>query len=133
MPPVLAQYLDEEITGRVGDPRLLAEPRRTGHEDQHLHDPDPVQISHGLNSDGERVVMPMEPNIIASSCSSAWEFSWISAASFAHSRLTCSFWVRTEVYSPIAMQKAPAISPARPVRTMKCGAAPAAPDCILSV
>jgi hypothetical protein len=31
------------------------------------------------------------------------------------------------VYSPMAMEKAPATSPARPVTTMKCGAAPAAP------
>jgi hypothetical protein len=55
MPSVLAQHLDEEITGRIGDPRLLTELGRTGHEDQHLHDPDPVQISHRLRSDGERV------------------------------------------------------------------------------
>jgi hypothetical protein len=55
MPPVLAQHLDEQVTGRVGDVRLLTEVRRTGHEDQHLHDPDPVQIAHRLHSGGESV------------------------------------------------------------------------------
>ena len=55
VPPVLAEHVDEQITGRVGDARLLTELRRTGHEDQHLHDPDPVQIANRLRSDSERV------------------------------------------------------------------------------
>ena len=42
-------------TGRVGDPRLQPEVRRAGHEDQHLHDPDPVQVSHRLHGGGEAV------------------------------------------------------------------------------
>jgi hypothetical protein len=53
--PVLAQHLDEKLTGRVGDPRLLTELRRTGHENEHLHDPDPVQSPDRLRSDGQRV------------------------------------------------------------------------------
>ncbi|GAB2767218.1 hypothetical protein [Streptomyces bullii] len=33
VPSVLAQHLDEQFTGRVGDPQLKTEVRRTGHED----------------------------------------------------------------------------------------------------
>ncbi len=55
VPTVLAEHLDEELAGRVGDPRLLAELRRAGHEHQHLHDPHPIQVSHRVRSDGERV------------------------------------------------------------------------------
>ena len=55
VPPVLTQHLDEQLTRRVGDPRLLTELRRAGHEHQHLHDPHPVQVSHRVRSDGERV------------------------------------------------------------------------------
>ena len=55
--------------------------------------------------------MPMDPEPHRELILLGWEFSRISAASLAHSRSTCSFWVRTEVYSPIPMEKAPAISP----------------------
>ena len=38
-----------------------------------------------------------------------------------------SFWEETETYSPVAIENAPAASPARPVSTMKCGDPPEAP------
>src|SRR5688500_4651679 len=64
VPSVLAQHLDEEVTGRIGDPRLQTELRGAGHEDQHLHDPDPVQVTHRLHGGGERVErgMAREPS-----------------------------------------------------------------------
>ena len=55
VPPVLAEHVDEQLTGRVGDLRLLTELGRTGHEDQHLHDPDPVQAAHRIRGNSERV------------------------------------------------------------------------------
>ena len=42
VPSVLSQHLEEEITGRIGDP-TAHRARAYGHEDQHLHDPDPVR------------------------------------------------------------------------------------------
>jgi hypothetical protein len=53
VPSVLTQYLDERLTGRVGDLRPRTEARRAGHEDQHLRDTDPVQVAHSLHSGGE--------------------------------------------------------------------------------
>ena len=38
-----------------------------------------------------------------------------------------SFWEETETYSPVAIENAPAASPASPVSTMKCGDPPEAP------
>ena len=55
MPPVLAEHVDEQLTGRVGDIRLQTELRRTGHEDQHLHHPDLVQAANRVRGDSERV------------------------------------------------------------------------------
>ena len=45
----------EQLTGRVGDTRLLTELGRAGHEDQHLHDPHPVQTANRIRGDSERV------------------------------------------------------------------------------
>jgi hypothetical protein len=51
----IAQDLDEQFTGRVGDLRLQSEVRRAGNEYKHLHDPDPVQIAHSLYGSGEAI------------------------------------------------------------------------------
>src|SRR4029453_1144736 len=54
-PTVLTGDPDEQLTGRVGDLRLQAPVRLAGHEDQHLYDPDPLQVADCLDSGGEAV------------------------------------------------------------------------------
>ena len=71
--------------------------------------------------------MPMLVNMLASSRSSSAGCRSISSRSLTHSRSSCSFWVFTDVYSPMAIEKAPATRPATPVSTMKLALAPAAP------
>ena len=73
------------------------------------------------------LVMPKVPNMCASSRCSATGFCAISLRSLTHSRSSCSFCVFTDAYSPMAIEKAPATRPARPVRMMKSALAPAAP------
>src|SRR4051812_30949993 len=46
------------------------------------------------------------------------------ARSTATSACTSSFWLVTETYSPVPIEKAPATRPARPVRTIACGDTP---------
>jgi hypothetical protein len=55
VPPVLAEHVEEQLTGRVGDIGLLTEFGRTGHEDQHLHNPDPVQAANRIRGNSEDV------------------------------------------------------------------------------
>jgi hypothetical protein len=55
VPPVFAEHVDEQLAGRVGDIRLLTELGRTGHEDQHLHNPDLVQAANRIRGNSERV------------------------------------------------------------------------------
>ncbi|MFI1510602.1 hypothetical protein [Streptomyces sp. NPDC020597] len=43
---------------------LLTEVRRTGHEDRHLHDPDPAQATHRPHSGGEAVERGMARELL---------------------------------------------------------------------
>ncbi len=55
MPPVVAEHVKEQLAGRIGDIRLLTEFGRTGHEDQHLHNPDAVQAANRIRGNSEDV------------------------------------------------------------------------------
>ena len=68
----------------------------------------------------------------ASSSRSAIGCSASSRRSFSTSAATCSFCVCTEVYSPIAIEIAPATSPATPVRMMTSRATPPPPTPAIS-
>jgi len=72
-------------------------------------------------------LMPISANIPTNSASSPAGFSRSSRRSVWASASTCSFWVETEVYSPSAIENAPATRPAAPVRTTVHADAPAAP------
>ena len=56
----------------------------------------------------------------------------ISRASSATSACTSSFWLATDTYSPVAMLKAPATSPATPVMTTTCPLCPLPPTRAIS-
>ena len=64
MTSVLAQYLDKQFTGRFRDPGLQAKVGGAGHVHQHLHDPDPVQVTHRLQGSRKAVEcgMAREPS-----------------------------------------------------------------------
>ncbi len=78
-------------------------------------------------------VMPISVSIATSSSRSACGCRWNDARSTRTSESICSLAVFTEVYSPNAIEKAPASNPATPLITTVCASALAATPAISAV